>query len=83
VAILHALVEIVLELFRSAGMAELSQRFCFDLSDPLSRYAEGLSNFLKRSGPAVVKPEAHGKHLALSVGERTQHIVHLLFEHFP
>src|SRR3954466_5628881 len=81
-ALICVLVEIVLELFRPAGMPELSQGFGFDLPNPFARYAEGLSNLFQRPGPAVVEPEAHGEDLAFAVGERTQYIVHLLFEHF-
>ena len=50
--------DIFAKTFASVGVAELSQRFCFDLSDTFACNAEKLAHFFKCSLASVVHSEA-------------------------
>ena len=61
-------------------MSELTQRFGFDLSDPLSRYLELLADFLERSRSAVVQTESEPEHLLLARRQSAEHVHELFLE---
>ena len=70
----------VFQFLAPAGMAQFSQRLCFDLTDTLARNSKFASHFLKRTCLAIVKTKAQTKHLLLARGQRIQHIHELFLE---
>src|SRR5208283_4709914 len=61
-------------------MAQLSQRFGFDLADAFASYCERLADFLQRVLRTVFEPEAHLDDLLLARRQRAQHLRSLVFE---
>ena len=71
----------ILELLRTARVAELSERFCFDLSDALSGDVEHLSDFFESPHLAVLKSESELQHLLFPVRKSMQDFEKLFPEH--
>ena len=59
----------VLELLGPVGVAELSERFGFDLPDPLAGNSEVAAHLFQRPGSAVFQAEAELQYLRLAVAE--------------
>mmetsp|Transcript_27739 Transcript_27739/g.84667 ORF Transcript_27739/g.84667 Transcript_27739/m.84667 type:complete len:112 (-) Transcript_27739:1234-1569(-) len=60
-------VEVVAELLRAAGRAELLQGLGFNLAYALTRDRETAPNLLKRAGHSVVKPIPHPQDVRLAL----------------
>src|SRR5689334_19162230 len=56
------LVQIVLELLRARGVAQLAQRFRLDLANALAGDAELAAHLLERAAAAVLQAEAELQH---------------------
>ena len=64
-------VKIILQLAAAAGMTQLAQSFCLDLTDTLSCDIELFTNFLQSSGTSVVQSETEAENLLFTVSKRT------------
>src|SRR3989304_3585415 len=83
------LLQVILELPRAAGVAELAQRFRLDLADPLACDVELLAHLLEGPRPPplpegprppVLQPEAELKHAPFASGERVEDRLDLLLQ---
>src|SRR5215218_3320399 len=74
------LLQIVLELPAAARVAELAQRLCLDLPDPLAGDVELLAHLLERPGAPVLEAEPELEDAPLATGERVEHRLHLLLQ---
>src|SRR3990167_1510429 len=83
VAIISSRFQEAPELLRSRGVAELSERLCFDLPDPLARHGEVLADLFQGVLAAVGEAEAEAEHLLLARRERVEDLVGLLPEGEP
>src|SRR5215510_1145889 len=61
-------------------MPHLTQSLCLNLADPLARNLKLPAYFLQRSAVAIHETESLFEDLPLTVGERFQHVLDLLFE---
>src|ERR1700687_4463093 len=68
------------ELARTRGMAQLTQRFCFDLTDALPGDRERLADFFERVLAAVVQAETHLDDFFFARRQRLQHRGSLFFQ---
>src|SRR3989304_5250102 len=83
VAIISSRFQEAPELLRSRGVAELPERLCFDLPDPLARHGEVLADLFQGVLAAVGEAEAEAEHLLLARRERVEDLVGLLPEGEP
>ena len=70
----------ILDLFASAGVTELSESLCLDLSDTLSGNIKLLAHLFKSTGTAVLKTESETEHLFLTLGKGGKHLAKLFLE---
>src|SRR5918912_2447349 len=63
-------IEVVAQLARAGGVAQLAQRLGLDLADPLAGDAELAADLLQRPLAAVLQPEAQLQHPPLAAGQR-------------
>src|SRR3982751_1485409 len=77
---LRSFLEKRFELPAPRRVAELAQRFRFDLTDPLAGDGEALADFLERVLAAVSHAEPHLDHLLLARRQRLQDLIGLLLE---
>src|SRR5262249_9042067 len=75
------LLQIVAELLRTRGVAELAQRLGLDLSNALPRDPEALADLLQRPLVPIDEPEAELEDPALTRCERVEYVFHLVVEH--
>src|SRR2546427_2744851 len=68
------------ECARARGLAQLAERFGFDLADTLTGEGKRLAHFPKRVLTAVLQPEAHLDDLFLARRECLEHRGGLFFE---
>jgi len=69
---------IIAQKLATAGMAQLAERLCFDLTDALSRNVEMSADILKRVGYAVREAKAHANDLLFTGREGAKHLCDLL-----
>src|ERR1700722_12007067 len=69
-----------LQLAAAAGMAQLAQRFGFDLAGALSCYLEALAYFFERVLGAVLKPKPHLDDTFLARSKRAQNLRRVLLQ---
>src|SRR5262249_13554351 len=79
----RSIVEEVLELLGSAGVAQLAQGLGLDLADPLPRHPELLAHLLQGPPPPVLQPEPHPEDLPLPHAPGPQAVLHLLPQLLP
>ena len=60
-------------------MAEFAERLCLDLADTLSCDIKLSSDLLKGTRPSVIHSETETEHLVLSLCQRIEDFVKLLF----
>ena len=76
-----AVLEIILELARTAGVTQLGQRLGLDLADALARHAKLASNLLERTGMTVLKAKTQLDNLALALRKSIENLRELLLQH--
>src|SRR5450759_3287240 len=74
------LLQVVLQLARTARVAQLPERLRLDLADPLAAQVEVRADLVKGAGAPVLEAEAELEDSALTAGQRVEHGRHLLLE---
>src|SRR3954454_20049753 len=74
------LLEVVAELLRPRGVAQLRERLGLDLADPLAGEAELLADLVERARLAVGETEAQRDDRGLALGQRLEDAVELALE---
>src|ERR1700686_2840333 len=76
-----ALLQIVAELLRARGVAELAQSLGLDLADALPGHPESFPHFFQRALVPVTEPEAELEHTPLARGQRVEKILDIQVQH--
>ena len=71
------LVQKALQMSGTAGVTELAERFCFDLTDTLAGNIELATHFLQGAGTAVIQAETKLDNVCFTFGQGAQ----LAFDH--
>src|SRR5215813_4029381 len=75
------LLQVVAELLRTRGMAQLAQRLGLDLSNPLPGHAEALADLFQRPLVPVDESKSELEDPAFTWRERVEDVFHLVVEH--
>src|SRR6185369_1087037 len=73
--------DVVPELPAPRRVAQLAQRVCLDLADPLTGQPELMADLLERSRSSVVEPEPEADDPLLAAFEAVEDLGHLLAKH--
>ena len=73
-------VQKVLQFLGTTGVPQLTQRLCFDLTDPLTGDIELLTNLFQCAAATVFQTKAQAQYLFLPWSQCLEHLAELLFE---
>src|SRR3954463_12560232 len=76
----YGLFEVVAELLRPRGVAQLRQRLGLDLADPLAGETELLADLVERAWLTVSQAEAQCHDRGLALRQRLEHAVELALQ---
>src|SRR2546423_3747104 len=75
------LLQVVPQLFRAGGVAELAQRLRLDLADPFAGHPEPLPHLFQRPLVPVDQPEPQLQHAPLARRQSVEHVLDLRVQH--